>query len=85
MLPYNDGVFVEVSDVGTTSVLGVLLENHPAKMRVEKTLADGVGVLDSVGVSVVSAVIPRPPADRALHGASADGSEVDLEGSGGLV
>jgi hypothetical protein len=54
-------------------------------MRVEETLADGIGILDGVGVSVVSAVIPRPPADRALHGASAHGSEVDLEGGGGLV
>jgi hypothetical protein len=85
VLPDNNGVFVEVGNIGSAGVLGVLLENHPAEMGVEKTLADGVGVLDGVGISVVSTVIPGPPPDRALHGASANGRKVDLEGSGGLV
>jgi hypothetical protein len=52
---------------------------------VEKTLADGVWVLLSIGVAVVSTVLHGPPADRALDGTGTNGSEVDLEGSAGLV
>lgn len=63
VLPDNDGVLVEIGDVGTAGVLRVLLENHPAKVGVEKTLADGVWVLLSIGVTVVSTVLHGPPAD----------------------
>jgi hypothetical protein len=52
---------------------------------VEKTFTDGVGVHLGVGVPVVSTVAVRPPADRALNSASTDGSQVELEGSSGLV
>jgi hypothetical protein len=85
VLPDDDGVLVEVGDVGAAGALGVLLEDHPAEVGVEETLADRVGVLDGVGVSVVGAVIPGPPPDGALHGAGAHGSKVDLKRRGGLV
>ena len=85
VLPDNDGVLVKVGDVGSTLALGVLLEDHPSDVGVEQTFADGVGVLLGVGVSVVSTVAVGPPADRALNSTSTDGSQVDLEGSSGLV
>jgi len=40
VLPDDNGVVVEVGDVGTANSLGVLLHDHPTEMRVEKTLAD---------------------------------------------
>lgn len=56
VLPDNDGILVQVGDVGTTDSLGVLLHDHPANVAVEKTLPHGVGVLLSVGIPVVSTV-----------------------------
>ena len=85
MLPDNDGVLVEIGDVGAAGALGVLLEDHPSEMGVEEALVDGVGVLLGVGVAVVGAVLPGPPSNGSLYGTSTDGGEVDLERGGGLV
>lgn len=63
VLPDHHGVVVEVRDVGSADTLGVLLHEHPTEVRVEETLADGIGVLVGVGVSVVSTVVSRPPSD----------------------
>jgi len=52
---------------------------------VEETLANGVGILVGVGVSVVSTVVPRPPPDGALNGGRSNSSEVDLERKACLV
>ena len=40
MLPDNDGVIVQIRDVGTANALWVLLHDHPAEMRVDETLSD---------------------------------------------
>lgn len=56
VLPDNDAVLVEVGDVSAANSLGVLLHDHPADVGVQETLADRVGVLFGVGVSVVRAV-----------------------------
>jgi DNA replication initiation complex subunit (GINS family) len=80
VLPNDDGVLVEISDIGTASTLRVLLEHHPSEVRVQEALANRVGIILSVGITVVSSVATGPPADRALDGASANGSKVDLEG-----
>jgi len=85
VLPDNDWVIVEVRDVGTSNSLGVLLHEHPAKVRVEQTLANRVGVLVGVGVSVVCAVVASPPSDGALDGTTTNGSEENLERKRGVV
>ena len=85
VLPDNNGVVVEVRDVGATNALGVLLHEHPAEVRVEETLPDTVGVLVGVGVAVVSAVVTGPPSDGALNGTAANSSQEDLERDGGRV
>jgi hypothetical protein len=85
VLPDNDGVLVEIGDVGATSMLGALLENHPAEVRVEKTLADGVGVLFGVGVAVVRTMLPGPPSNGTLDSTSSNSGEINLEGKRGLV
>lgn len=82
VLPHDNWVLVEISDVGTADTLGVLLHDHPSEMRVQEALADGVWVLVGIGVSVVSAVVPRPPSDGALYGAATHGSKENLERSG---
>lgn len=79
VLPDDNGVVVEIGDVGTSNALRVLLHQHPAEMRVEKTLADAVGVLVGVGVAVVGTVVARPPSDRALHSATSHKCQKDLE------
>jgi hypothetical protein len=85
VLPDNDGVLVQVGDVGTADALGVLLHDHPAKVRVQKTLTDGVGVLVGIGVAVVSTVVTAPPADGALDSTAANSSKEDRKRQGGVV
>lgn len=85
VLPDDDGVFVQVGDVGAADTLGVLLHEHPTEVAVQEALANAVGVLCGVGVAVVGAVVTAPPADGALDGTTTDGSEEDLERDGGVV
>ena len=85
MLPDNNGIIVEIGDVGAANALGVLLHKHPAEVRVEKTLPDAVGVLVGVGVAVVSAVVTGPPSDRTLNGTATNSSKEDLERNAGGV
>ena len=58
VLPDNDGVLVEIGDIGTAGAFGILLHDHPAEVGVQETLANGVRILLGVGVAVVSTVIP---------------------------
>lgn len=85
VLPDDDGVLVQVGDVGTADTLGVLLHEHPSEMAVQETLADAVGVLDGIGVAVVGAVVTAPPADGALDGTATNSGEEDLERERGVV
>ena len=75
MLPDDHWVFVQVGDVSPTAVLWILIQNHPHKMRIPKTLHDAVWVLDSIGPSMVCPVLTAPPPDRALDGATTDTCE----------
>jgi hypothetical protein len=54
VLPDNDGVLVEIGDIGTALSLRVLLEDHPAHVGIHETLANGVGVLVGIGITVVN-------------------------------
>lgn len=85
MLPDDDGVLVEIGDICSTSTLGVLFEDHPSQVRVEKTFANGVGILLSVGVTMVSAVVAGPPTDRAFDSTSTDGGEINFERGAGSI
>jgi hypothetical protein len=85
VLPDNDRVLVQVSDVGAADALGVLLHDHPAEMAVEESLANAVRVLVGVGVAVVGAVITAPPADGTLNSTATDKSEEDAERQTGVV
>lgn len=80
VLPDDHGVLVQVRDVGSADTLGVLLHDHPADVRVQQTLANGVGVLLGIGVAVVGAVVTRPPSGRTFDGTGAHGSEPDSQG-----
>jgi len=77
VLPSDNRIFVEVGDVGAANTLGVLLHDHPAEVRVEETLANGVGILVSVSVAVVGTVIARPPSDGAFDGTPTNSGKVD--------
>ena len=45
----------------TADALGVLFHQHPAKVRIEQALANAVRILVCVGITVMSAMIARPP------------------------
>lgn len=56
VLPNDDGVLVQIGDVGTTNSLRILLHDHPADVAVQKTFPNGIGIFLGVGVSMVSSV-----------------------------
>ncbi|KAI6876604.1 Acyl-CoA [Hortaea werneckii] len=79
VLPDDNGIVVQVRDVGTANSLRVLLHDHPPEVRVEQTLPDAVWVLVGVGVAVVRTVVASPPSDGTLNGTATNSSQVDLE------
>jgi hypothetical protein len=85
VLPDDDGVLVQVGDVGAADALGVLLHDHPAEMAVEKSLANAVWVLVGVGVAVVGAVVTAPPADGTFNGTATNESEEDTQWQTSIV
>jgi len=72
VLPNNNGILVQISDVGAADTLRILLHDHPAEMAVEKSLANAVWVLAGIGVAVMGAVVAAPPADGTLDGTTTD-------------
>lgn len=85
VLPDDNGVLVEIGDVGAANALGVLLHDHPAEMAVEETLADAVGVFAGVGVAVMSAVVAGPPTNGALNGTAANKRKEDAQNNASVV
>jgi len=83
VLPDDDGVIVQVGDIGATNALGILLHDHPSKVGVDEAFADRVGIFVGIGVSMVGAMIPGPPSDGTFDGSPAHGGEEDLQGQGG--
>jgi hypothetical protein len=78
MLPDNDGVVIQIRDVGAADTLWVLFHDHPSDMGVEEAFADRVWVLVGIGVTVVSAVISRPPPNGTFNRPTPHGREEDL-------
>lgn len=85
MLPDDHGVGVEIGDVGSAEPLRVLLQYHPAEVRVEDALVYGVRVPLRVCVPVVRAVQACPPACGTLDGAPGGEGQGDAEGEGCCV
>lgn len=79
VLPYHNGVCMEVRDIRTTDPLRVLLHNHPADMRVEQALANRVRVSVGIRIAVVGAMVAGPRKDRPFNGSPANGREPDPE------
>ena len=79
VLPNNDWILVQITDIGTANTLGVLLHDHPSKVRIEKTLANGVGIFVGIGVSVVSPVVSCPPSNGSFDGTSAHSCKEDSQ------
>lgn len=85
VLPDDDRVFVEISDVGAANSLGVLLHDHPPKVGIQKTFADGIRILIGVGIAVMSTVVPSPPSDGTFNSTSANCSKIDSQRERGRV
>lgn len=79
VLPDDNGVLVQVGNIGSANSLGVLLHNHPSQMRVHKTLAYTVRVLFGVGITMVSPVVSGPPTNRSLNSTTSNSSEEELK------
>ncbi len=84
VLPLDDSVLVQVSDVGDTR-LATGLDEHPANMRIEKATVSIVRVKVSVGVAMMGTVTTRPPLDGAFDSTSTSEGEKVLQRLGGVV
>lgn len=80
VLETDNGVLVQIRNVGSSLELGVLLEDHPAHVRKEETALSIVGVLVGVDKSVVGSVAVGPPLDGTLTGTATDTGQNDSEG-----
>jgi hypothetical protein len=79
VLPNDDRVLVQIRDIRSATVLGILLQDHPHKVRVPHPLHNAVWVLDCIGPSVVCPVLSAPPSNGALDCTTADACEEDSE------
>ena len=70
VLPPNNGVLVEITNIGDPR-FSAGLDDHPADMGPEEAAVCVVGVEFGIGVSVVCAVAAGPPFDGAFDCASA--------------
>lgn len=66
---------VEIGDIGSSDALRVLFEDHPSEMSIHQAFSDRIGVLLGIGVSMVSTMISRPPADGSLNGTATESSK----------
>lgn len=85
VLPDDNCILVEISDVSSAELLWVLLHDHPTDVGIVKAFADGVWIMMSISIPVVCTVVPGPPPDGALDGTSANGGQINLQGDGCLV
>jgi hypothetical protein len=85
VLPNDDGVLVEIRDVGAADSSGVLLHDHPSYVAVKQTLANGIGILVGVGVPMVGSVTAGPPTGAALHSGGTTGGKENSKGKSSLV
>ena len=79
VLPDNNGILVQVRNIGTSNTLRILLKNHPSQMRVEQSLADTVRILVGIGVTVMSSVITRPPTNGTLNSTATNSCKENLQ------
>jgi hypothetical protein len=54
-------------------------------MTVKQTLANAIGILGRVRVSVMRPVVAGPPSDRALNSTTTDSGQEDLQWQRGIV
>ena len=79
VLPDNDGVLVQVRNIGTSNTLRILLKNHPSQMRVEQSFADTIRILVGIGVTVMSSVIARPPTNGTFNSTATNSCKENLQ------
>jgi hypothetical protein len=79
VLPFNDGVFPQVTDVCNTS-FPPWFNEHPAKVGKEEAFVGVVGIKVGVGVTMVGTVLCAPPFNRTLNGTGTGESEEVLKG-----
>lgn len=85
VLPDDDGVLVEIGDVGASNTLWVLLHKHPSEVGIDQALSNGIGIFFGVGVTMMSSVVSGPPSDGTFDGTTADGSKEDSERQSGRI
>ena len=67
VLPANQGIILEIVDIGQRHVTADRAEHHPADVRVEEAKLDVVRICIVVGVLVMAAMIRAPLERGVLH------------------
>ena len=71
----NEAIRVEICDICTTNTFGVLFQDHPTEMSVHQALSDRVWIFLCVGVTMMSAMVSRPPSNGAFDCAATKSSK----------
>lgn len=85
VLELDDGVGLEVFNVGVTDTVIGAVDDHPSKVRKDEASMGAIGILVSVGPAMMGTVAAGPPLDGPLDGSTTDQGEENLEGKGGLI
>ncbi|KAI0564762.1 stearoyl-CoA desaturase Delta-9 fatty acid desaturase [Gracilaria domingensis] len=85
VLEHDAAMGVEVADVDAPRPSRVLLEHHPANVRVPEALVHGVRILVGIDVAMVRAVVAAPPSRRSLERGGAPRQQHKLHRPRGVV
>jgi hypothetical protein len=75
VLHADEGIRIEIRDIGTANTFGVLFEDHPTEMSVHQAFSDRVWIFLCVGVTMMSAMVSRPPSNGAFDCAATKSSQ----------
>ena len=81
VLHADEDIRVEIGDICTSDSFGVLFEDHPTEMRVHQAFSDRVWIFLCVCITMMSAMVSRPPSNRSFNGTATKSSENVLERS----
>lgn len=86
VLPANHGIGSEITDVNLTTLVIILLEDHPSDVSPPEAIVNGIGIFVSVIVTMMGTVIARPPFAGAFEGCtSAENKDESNDPSGGIA
>jgi hypothetical protein len=79
VLPDNNRILVQIRDIRSSLILGILLQDHPHEMRIPNPLHNTVRIFRGIRPSMMRSVFTAPPPNGPLHRTSASTSQENPE------